>query len=418
MDVEIPYGQKIINIKLDDQCQIILPNKIEIKDEEKIIQESLNNPINTEPFEVFLQKSEQILIIVNDASKPTPTSKILKHIYPALSKHNNFKILIATGTHKPPNEDQCRDIFGDFYELLKEKIYIHDAKNKDNMVYLGQTKSGTELFINRMVTDARNIIVIGSVEPHYFAGYTGGRKAFFPGVAAYKTVEMNHKFALSDQAITLCLKKNPIHNDLTDAIEFLNNLNIFSIQTVLTDDYKIYASVCGDIIDSFNQATKKANEVYCVPVKQKANIILTVVPHPMDINLYQSQHALENAKLVLEDNGILILVSKCRMGVGNEAFLDLLSKANTEDEVIKLIGGKYKLGSHKSIRILKIKSKAEIFAITDLDDNTIKKAKFKPFSDIQTAVDEAINLIISKGKKPNILIMPSGNLTIPIIRRN
>ena len=97
----------------------------------------------------------------------------------------------------------------------------------------------------------------------------------------------------------------------------------------------------------------------------------------MDINLYQSQHALENAKLVLDEGGVLILVSKCRMGVGNDAFLEILSKANSPQDVLDLHNGEYKLGSHKSFRILKIRANADVFAVTDLDNKTIEKAKFK-----------------------------------------
>jgi len=417
MEVNIPYGKEKILVNISEPCEILNPNKIEVKDEKRIVEESLNNPIGMVSFKKFIQNSDRLLVIVNDATKPTPTSKILEYIYPFISNHPDLQFIIAVGTHRPPNEEECRFIFGRFYDIFKEQIIIHDSKNKENMDYLGKTKSDTEVYVNKLVTEIKNIIVIGSVEPHYFAGYTGGRKAFIPGVAAYKTIEMNHQFALSDKACSLNVTDNPIHTDLTDSVNLIKNVNIFSIQTVLTNDYKIYAVKCGDIIQSFNAVIKYANEVYCIPIINKGNIIITVVPHPMDINLYQSQHALENAKLVLDDNGIIILVSKCRMGVGNDAFLEILSKTSTPEEVMEFIGGKYKLGSHKSVRILKIRSKADIFAVTDLDDETIKKAKLKPYSDIQSAVDDAIIKIKGKGKEPEIIVIPSGNFTVPIVTK-
>lgn len=416
MQANIPYGDKTVKIDIQESCRIILPNKVTVKDEEKTIKDALKKPIDSESFKKFVTKSKKLLIIVNDASKPTPTPKILKQIYPLIKNHTDVKFIVATGTHKPPNEEQLKFIFGKFYDDYKKQIFIHDSKIQKNMKYLGTTKKGTEIYINKMVTETKNIIVIGSVEPHYFAGYTGGRKAFFPGVAAYKTVEMNHKFALEDNACSLSLKTNPIHNDLTEAVGLLKEVKIFSIQTVLTDDYEIYAAKCGDIIKSFDAAIKNANEIYCTPIKNKANIVITVVPSPMDINLYQSQHSLENAKFALKDDGVIILVSKCRMGVGNDAFLKLLSKAKTPEQVMKILDGKYKLGSHKAVRILKIKSKAELFAVTGLDNKTVETAQFKPFNDIQTAVDQAIKLVKSKGKKPNVIIMPYGNLTVPILK--
>ena len=415
MDVNIPYGEETVRVKISEKCEILTPNKFQIKDDDKTIDEALKKPMDSISFKEFVQKSEKILVIVNDASKPTPTPKILEHIHTYLTDHQNVGFLVATGTHKPPNEEQLRYIFGRFYDIYKDKIFIHDSKKEDNMKYLGKTTKGTELHINKMVTESKNVIVIGSIEPHYFAGFTGGRKAFIPGVSSYETIEMNHKYALSEKACSLCLKENPIHNDLLDSINLLKNINIFSIQTVLTHDYKIYDAKCGDIIKSFDELIESAKKVYCVPIKEKGNIVLTVVPSPMDINLYQSQHALENAKLALKEGGILILVSKCRMGIGNDTFLKLLSKANSPQEVLDLLGGKYKLGSHKSVRILKIKSKVQIFAVTDLDNETVEKAKFKPYPDIQPALDDAVKIIKRKKLEPKIIIMPFGNLTVPLI---
>ena len=415
MDVNIPYGEEKIKVNISEKCRILTPNKFKITNDDKIIEEALKKPIGSISFKEFVQKSKKLLVIVNDASKPTPTPKILEHIHPYLLNHQDVKFLVATGTHKPPNNEELRYIFGRFYDIFKDKIFINDSKKQENFKYIGKTTKGTEVHINRMVTDIRNVIVIGSIEPHYFAGYTGGRKAFIPGVSSFKTIEMNHKFALSEKASSLCLKENPVHNDLVDSIRFLKDINIFSIQTVLTSDYKIYSIKCGDIIKSFDELIGSAKKVYCVPIKEKGNIVLTVVPSPMDINLYQSQHALENAKLALEDNGILILVSKCRMGIGNDAFLELLSKANTSQEILDLLNGQYKLGSHKSVRILKIKSKNQIFAVTSLEDKIVEKAKFKPYPDIQSALDNAIKIIKEKGKKPKIIVIPTGNLTVPII---
>jgi nickel-dependent lactate racemase len=415
MDIDIPFGQEKVKVKIQEPYEILIPKKIKVKNEKKTICDALKNPIGIKSFKDFLKSSKKLLVIVNDASKPTPTLKILEQIYPELSKHSDFRFLIATGTHKPPTEEECKYIFKEFYEEFKDKIFIHNSKDKNNLKYLGKNKNGNEIFINKMVTDIKNVIVIGSVEPHYFAGYTGGRKAFFPGVSSYETVEGNHRFALSDKACSLNISDNPIHDDLIDSIRFLKDINIFSIQIVLTRDYRIYAAKCGDILKSHNEIIKFANDVYCVPIKNKGNIVISIVPYPMDINLYQSQHALENGRFALEDDGIIILVSKCRMGIGNDAFLEILSKTNNSNEILELLGGKYKLGSHKSVRILNILSKANIFAVTELEDKFIEMAKMKPYSNIQSAVDDAIELISSKGKKPRIIIMPCGNLTVPII---
>jgi len=415
MQVNIPYGQKKVKINILSPCEILLPNKVIIKNQNKIIKDALKNPIEKESFEQFAKKAEKLLVVVNDATRPTPTSKILDYLLPVLSSHPSVTFLIATGVHRAPTEEEYRFIFGKSYDVFKEQIYAHDARKEEDMTYLGTSKNGTEMYINKMVPEIGNVLVIGSVEPHYFAGYTGGRKSFLPGVASYKTIEMNHKLALSDDAKSLALDGNPVNEDMIDAMNVLKDINVFSIQTVLTGDHKIYAVTAGDLIQSFDAAITYANEVFCIPLKKKGNIVLTVAPYPMDIDLYQSQKALDNGKLALEDNGIIILVSKCRDGVGEAAFLDLLGRADSPQKILDILGGEYKLGYHKAAKMAQIGIRSRMWAVTDIDDETIKKALMKPCSSIQSALDNAVELIKTEGRKPKIIVMPSGSLTIPSV---
>jgi len=415
MQVDIPYGKEKIKVQIPEPCDVMVPNKVSIKDQDKLIENALENSIGFESYDEFAENADRLLVIVNDATRPTPTSKILSYLLPVLSSHPDVKFLIATGVHRPPTEEEYKFIFGDTYEVFRRKVYAHDARKDEDMTYLGKSKNGTEMYINKLVSEYHNILVIGSVEPHYFAGYTGGRKSFLPGVASYKTIEMNHKLALSDKARSLALEGNPVHEDMSDAMNVLKDLNVFSIQTVLTGDHKLFAVIAGDLHKSFDAAIDFSKQIFCVPLKQKGNIVITAAPYPMDIDLYQSQKALDNGKLALEDDGVIILVSKCRTGVGEDAFLELLCKADSPKKILEILGDEYKLGYHKAAKMAQIGVRAEMWAVTDLDDNTIKKSQLKPYSDIQTAVDDAVELIKSKGKKPRIVVMPFGSLTVPLL---
>jgi len=415
MQVDIPYGMENIKVNVPEDCEILVPKKVSIKDQDKLIEEALENPIGFESYDEFAEDADRMLVIINDATRPTPTSKILKYLLPVLSSHPDVKFLIATGVHRAPTEGEYRFIFGDTYEVFRRKVYAHDARKNEDMTYLGKSKNGTEMYINKLVPEYKNILVIGSVEPHYFAGYTGGRKSFLPGVASYKTIEMNHKLALSDDARSLALDGNPVNEDMVDAMKVLKDLNIFSIQTVLTGDHKLYAVTAGDLHKSFDAAIEYSKQIFCVPLKEKGNIVITAAPYPMDIDLYQSQKALDNGKLALEDDGVIILVSKCRTGVGEDAFLELLCRADSPKKILDILGDEYKLGYHKAAKMAQIGIRAEMWAVTDLDDTIVKKAQLKPYSDIQTAIDDAVKLIKSKGKKPRAIVMPFGSLTIPLI---
>ena len=191
-------------------------------------------------------------------------------------------------------------IFGkEIYAELnaKSEICDHDSK-KDEMSYLGESKNGTQMYLNKIVAKAKKVIVIGSVEPHYFAGYTGGRKAFLPGVAKYETIEQNHKLALSADAQALRLEGNPVHEDMIDAMKVLAHIDVFSIQTVLDSEHGVYYASAGHLNDSFYDCVKKADEVFCVNIPRKADIVISVAPYPMDVDLYQAQKGAD-AKIVI-----------------------------------------------------------------------------------------------------------------------
>lgn len=414
MNVKIPYGKETISVSISEPYNVVSPTKISLKNEKKIISDALENPFYEMSFEEFVRKSNKLLVIVNDATRPTPTSKILERLYPQLSAHPQVFFLVATGTHRPPTTEEFEYIFGKHYEKFKNQIISHDCRNKKDMAYLGKSKNGTEIYVNNLVVEYQNVIVIGSVEPHYFAGYTGGRKAFLPGVASYQTIEMNHKLALSDKAKTLSLKGNPVHEDMVDAVKLLKGINIFSIQSILTADHKIYAITAGDIHKSFDAAITYANQIFCVPLEKKANIVITAAPYPLDVDLYQSQKALENGKLALLEQGVIILVSKCRTGVGDTVFLEVLSSASSCRDVVSKVADEYKLGHHKAVKMAQIGINAEMWAVTDLDEKIIKKTQMKPYSSIQQAVDDAVKKIKNQGKKPYIVVMPFGSVTIPV----
>ncbi len=405
MIVNIPYGQDQVDIEVDVPFEVLTPNEVRTTNPSALMQEALGQS----SFAEFITDTDKLLVIVNDATRPTPTKEVLNEIKGPLLSHPDVKFLVATGAHRAPTEEECHFIFGDLYGMIKERVNFHDAHNSD-MVYLGTSKNSTEMYLNSLVTKYRNILVIGSVEPHYFAGYTGGRKAFLPGVAAYSTIETNHKHALSDNALPLKLQGNPVAEDMADAMEVLKDLNIFSIQTVLTADHGLYAMYCADLTESFESSIAKANEVFCSKFKRKGNIVITAAPYPMDIDLYQSQKALENGKLVLEDGGIIILVSKCRQGVGDSTFLELLDCATSCEDVMQIIERGYRLGYHKAAKMAGIGIKSSMWVVCDLDTDTLKKAKLEPKASIQEALDEAI----SKTKDPYVVFLPQGSLTVPI----
>jgi nickel-dependent lactate racemase len=414
VEYELHYGHETLAVDIDHEVEVLLPHEVEAGDEDAIIKKGLSNPIGAGSFGEFAAFDKSLLVIVNDATRPTPTARIIGRLYPVLSKHPDVSFIIATGAHREPTREEYDFIFGDYYEEFEDRIHSHDSK-KDEMVHLGTSKAGTEMFVNKMLKEADNVLVIGSVEPHYFAGYTGGRKSFLPGIASYETIEMNHKHALSNRSRTLALEGNAVHEDMIDALENLKELNIYSVQTVLTGDHRIFAVTAGELHQSFHAAVEEANKIFCVPLTKRGNIVVTVAPHPMDIDLYQSQKAIDNAKFALASDGIMILVSRCVSGVGGKTFFDLLSSQPTPQEVLYKINKEYKLGYHKAAKLAQIGVWAKMWAVTELPDDTLESINITPKSSVQGAIDEAVEHVKSMGKEPRIILMPNGCLTVPVL---
>jgi len=413
MKLQVPYGKDgTLEAEIDEQCVlgIIEPNEVEIGDETEVIRQALAHPVGSPSLKEFLKDARDVLFIVNDPTRPTPTARIIDMIQDDIAGHK-VSFIVATGIHRAPTEEEYIQIFSEkYYKKYKDCIHSHDAK-RDEMVFLGTSKNGTEMRVNRRGVDAHKIVIISSVEPHYFAGYTGGRKSFLPGIASFETIEQNHKLALKPEACALKLKGNPVHEDMIDALSTVKK-EIFTISTVLDKKHRIYAATAGDIYKSMELAVSKAEEVFVAKIPQKADIVVSVVKFPSDIDLYQAQKGIDNSKYALKEGGILLLVAKCRMGIGEESFVKLLSSASSPKDALDRIEKKFVVGYHKAAKMAEVGLWAQTWAVTDLEPQLLEKIFIRPFSTLQSALDEARK---EKGKDAKVLILLDGSLTIPYV---
>ena len=410
MIIDIKYGKdgsRPAEIPDENYIGTYYPKDVVCGPVDKTIGESIDNPVGSESLGDFLKGGKDVVFIINDGTRPTPTAKVLD----ALSKKMDLRsarYMIATGNHRAPTDEEYDFMFGRHYESLKDRIVVHDAK-KSECVNLGTSKNGTPMEVNKIAVDSDRLVIITSVEPHYFAGYTGGRKSFLPGVASFKTIETNHKMAMKMEAQSLALEGNPVHEDMMDALEAVKGKKIFSIQLVLDRHQNIYKAVSGDLNKAFEKAVEYANEVFSVAIPRKADVVISVAPYPMDVDLYQSQKALDNGKWALKEGGKIVMVSKCREGISSATFLTQLSCPEGPKQILKNLSEEYKLGYHKAAKMAEIMTWAEIWTVTDLDPELINNANMKSFSTVQDAVDEALK----QNPKAEFIVLMDGSVTIP-----
>ncbi len=411
MRIDLPYRNSTLGIELPDDAEIIEPNDRKAPGSPTdLIRKAIETPLDSPGFDQFFDGATHPLVIVNDGTRPTPTSAVLDVVGDRLAALG-ARFLVATGAHRAPTEDEYHFIFGKNYGRFRGSTDAHDAQDRASLVFCGTTRAGTPLWLNKQVLEADRILVIGSVEPHYFAGYTGGRKAFLPGVAGYETIQANHKLALEPQAHSLALDENPVHRDMEDALSHIK-ADVFSIMTVLDKDQEVVFCTAGDLRTSFHAAVRAANDVFAVPLRRRFDVVISVARSPMDINLYQAQKAIDNGTLAVVDGGVLILVASCWDGVGDRAYLDLLGSAATPQEALNKIAAGYKLGYHKAAKIAEAAKRLRLVAYSELDGATLKKAFIEKTDSLQESIDTAL---ASRGPGAKVAVLTDGTLTVPII---
>jgi len=402
MKVEIPYGNRFQTLYTSDGQSVETASPKKTLANSGSVSKSIAAPTKFDDFDSFVSTRKKLLVVVNDYTRPTPTSNVLKQLN---LRSKEATTIIGCGTHREPNRQEIYEILGGPTAPFGGRLVVHNSRDSKGLIELGSTSRGTCLSLNRLLFDCDGIIVVGSVEPHYFAGYTGGRKFLLPALAGFESVVMNHALAVDDHARITQLDGNPVHEDFMDALRLFGRVeDIFSIQLVLNAEHQVSYASSGHIIHSFLDAVKQANATYVASVSSQADIVISVSKPPMDIDFYQSQKAIENVKLALRDDGIIILVSSCREGIGDRGFYNMLtSGSGTMDS--------HKFGFHKAIKMQKLLERAKIFVVSDLPAAVPSAMSLTPFTNIQTAFDEAVEI---KGKSARVLIVYDGSVVVPV----
>ena len=386
----------------------------------------------------FLGDSQRVLVLVNDYTRPTPNAPVLAALDSTL-RERDVKYLVCLGTHRPPTEAEFETIFGQktgtvpsqgpvrlpgtvpaFWPSHRDRVVCHDSKDQARLFFLGKTSFGTDVWLNKELLWADKVITINSIEPHYFAGYTGGRKGFLPGIAGYDTITQNHNMVTRPGSQTFGLEGNPVHEDMTEAAKMLTR-PVFSIQLVQDRHHKLLSIRSGDLFKSFEESAADAHTVFAVPVKEKADIVLSVLGPPSNINFYQAQRAVEFARPVLKNPSVHITVSACHDGIGNDSFIKVFQGCSSPSEILPAtsspsagssVAHHSVLGWHKSARLAQIMQTADLYTVMGIDDAVAQSVFMTPFKTAQAALDAAFSNL---GKDAKVYVIPDAGSVVPVL---
>ena len=312
----IRYGDRQIPVAFPDGAHVDVVGRrvADNPDESSLLRAALHAPLDSPSLRDFLAGARSPLIIVNDATRSTPTAQILAAIWQELTASAGWRVIIASGLHRGPTESELTTLFGNHVDEIRRRLLVHDGYDSAQLIEVAAP--GGQVKINRAVMESDRIVAINSVEPHFFAGYTGGRKSIIPGVAGADTVERSHAGAMTEQAGILLVEGNPVREFIHSRSRFLDAKIIWSIQVVLDKNDKIAAAFAGDIDKTFAAACVEARKHYVVEIDEPYDIVIGAIHPPLDLSLYQAMKGWELPMAGVRDGGVLVMTAPCREGVG------------------------------------------------------------------------------------------------------
>ena len=346
-EMKLKYGKEEIRLPIEDKNIIKVLNlekqEVLLNPENKL-RELLKNPIGCPSLRelIFQKKASKILIIVNDITRFTPYEVILPPLLDELHqigiKKENIIFMVATGIHRSNSPEEIKEIFGE--DIFSTYKFINHDCDDPYLKDLGNLESGNKLWVDPIVSDIDFIITTGVIVPHYFAGFSGGRKSILPGICGRETIEANHANMVYPDARAGNLRDNPVHEEMQEAAEKVGV--DFNINVVTDENHKIVEMVAGELLTSWQHGVEVCQQIYICPIKQKAEVIVASPGgYPKDINVYQAQKALENAYQAVKPGGTIILLAKCSEGYGEPTFEKWIEEANSPDDITERLKKKF-----------------------------------------------------------------------------
>jgi nickel-dependent lactate racemase len=421
MIIPLPYGNTLLNLNLPDSynLSIIEPKFIPaIKNPQAAIRESLQNPFCSPALSKLVKPNEKVGIIVNDITRPTPNQLILPEILAEIAHVPKRNILFfnALGSHRKNSQEELRRTLGDWI-VDDYRIIQNDAFDPSTQICIGDTKFGHQIWLNRELLECDLKILTGFIEPHFFAGFSGGGKAIMPGMAGLPTILGNHSAEMiaHPNATWGVTQGNPIFEEINEIVGKIKNL--FLINVALNKNKDITNVFSGDVREAHSAGCRYVKGKTMVPVQYPFDIVITTNSgFPLDINLYQSVKGMSAAAKVVKEGGVIIITTECRDGIPEHGLYGtLLRSFETPDDLLRCIMSSAENRHDQWQAQIQgyIQKHAKVYVYSEgLTKEQIHSALLESTDDIEGLVETLVKKI---GKEAKICVLPEGPQTIPYV---
>lgn len=415
--IEVPYGTGTQTAMIPDgiPVQVVDPECPPVSGtvEEKL-EAALDRPIGTPRLEEMVTDQDQVLILVNDQTRPGPNREMAQALVRRLSgagvPDSRIRIMIATGSHRAPTDREIDTLVGE--ELHRRiAVFSHDCQN--NNVYLGTTRGGLPVHVDRMAAEASFIITTGLIAPHKAAGFSGGRKSIVPGVAGMETLKIHHSLPIRPFEPALgWMEDNPFH---LAACEAARLVQVKFILNAVQDPHKQnVAVVAGDLEAAHQEGVRICRQYNTVDCDRYGDLVIASPGgSPRDCNLYQAQKALATAEVFARKDGdtTLILVACAEDGIGPRMFQDWLIEGESPEAVIQRFRKEgFDVGTNKAFEYARAMTKGRVVIVSEhVDPDTVRAMKLEWAPDLQTAVSQ----VCGRKRPEQVIVLPKAVSIIP-----
>lgn len=416
----LPFGKEKIKLELPEEqvAGVLVSHAHEYKapkSEAELVADALANPIGSPKLSDLAKGKKNCVIISSDHTRPVPSHVIMPQLLAELRKGNpdiDITILIATGMHRATTKEELIAKYGK--EIAEhEKFVIHVSRNDEDMVSIGTLPSGGDCRINKLAANADLLISEGFIEPHFFAGMSGGRKSVLPGIASKVTVLANHcsEFINSPHARTGILQGNPIHEDMLYAAKAAKLAFICNV--VIDADKKVIAAFAGDREKAHYAGADFEMKLAGVKPVPADIVITTNGGYPLDQNIYQSVKGMTAAEATCKEGGVIIDVSSCSDGHGGEDFYNNLKNAESiqkaMDEILARGRNETVFDQWEAQILMRMLLKFTIIMVTEAPQQMVEDMHMKYVASVDDALAMAKEVLAKKGiTDPKITVIPDG----------
>ena len=419
--VQLAYGKTGLPVNVPDSAIVVEPRHLPaLADDKAAVLAAMRNPQGTPPLKSMVGKDDTVAIVISDITRPTPNHKLVPWIMEELDHvpRENFVIINGLGTHRANTQEELAGMLG--WDIVNTvQIENHDAFDDAKLVRVGRNSYGSEVYFNKTYVEAKFKIVTGFIEPHFFAGFSGGPKGINPGVAGIKTILDFHNAEMIGHPLSTwgVIEGNILQDAATQ--NCLMAKPDFMLNVTLNGEKQITGVVAGDVIAAHREGCKFVKETAMYAVDEPFDIVVTTNSgYPLDQNLYQTVKGMSAAAQIVKQGGAIISASECSDGVPDHGnYAKILKMRDTAGELLEMIcDPEFCLFDQWQVQVqAMVQLKADCYLFSTLDPQIVKNAKFTPIDSVEATLQQLCQKI---GPQVRVAVLPLGPLTIPYVRED